>query len=250
MVPKFYGPAITGLAGFFICAAGNIVDDLVSTNLDRSIRPSQSSANGALSRHYAFVLGLILNLVAVVLAASVNMSLAVMAVAAIGLLYLNNYQLRKVTLLGNLVVSLLAGLTLVAGGMAVDLQFAFDLPGPLIGFALVVLFSMVREIVKDVQQVEQDRAAEIKTLAVVASPQKALLAALIIFAVLVIVSFIPVLCGWFGDWYKIIAIYVVELPLLAFLIFLWGDPSPSMLKVSSVLLKVSMALGLVALVMA
>jgi len=250
IVPRFYGPAIAGLAGFFICAAGNVVNDLVDIELDRKTRPRGVLVKGTLSHRYAFALALVLNVAAVALAASVSITLAIMAVVVAGLLYLYNYWLKKVALLGNLTVSLLAGLTFITGGVAVDPNFAFELPGPLVGFVFALLFNMVREMVKDVQDIEGDRAAGINTFAVLVGSQKALLLALVFFFILVILSFLPVLYGWFGNWYKIIAIYVVELPLLAFLIFLWGDPTPTMLKIASAFLKIGMALGFVALVMA
>ena len=56
--------------------------------------------------------------------------------------------------------------------------------------------------------------------------------------------------GWFGPAYKIITVYIIDLPLLAFLIFLWGNPSRKMLKLGSVWLKIGMALGVVALALA
>lgn len=250
VIPRFYGPAIAGLAAFFICAAGNVVNDLVDIELDRAIRPHRVLVKGTLSHRYAFGLAIVLNIAAVALAVSVSVPMVTLAVVAIGLLYLYNYWLKGVVLVGNLVVSLLAGLTFITGGVAVDPVFALELPGPLVGFVFALLFNLVREIIKDVQDVEGDRSAGIRTLAVVAGEQKAVLAAMVTFFLLVIASFVPVLYGWYSDWYKIIAIYAVELPLLAFLIFVWGNPTPTMLRAASALLKVGMALGFVALVMA
>jgi geranylgeranylglycerol-phosphate geranylgeranyltransferase len=161
-----------------------------------------------------------------------------------------NFRLKSIPVLGNLAVSFLAGLTFVTGGVAVDFYFAFDLPGPLIAFIFAFLFHLVREIVKDVQDIEGDRAVGISTLPQVIGVQKSLLIVLALFFVLVLLSFLPLLYGWYGTPYKIVAIYVMELPILGFLIFLWGNPTPVMLKVASGVLKAGMALGIVALLLA
>ena len=103
---------------------------------------------------------------------------------------------------------------------------------------------------KDVEDIEGDRAAGIRTLPQIIGAEKSLAVALILFLLLILFTFLPIMYGWYGAWYKVVAIYVVELPLLGFLIFLWGNPSPQMLKFASRWLKAGMALGIVALVLA
>lgn len=248
--PYFYAPAIAGLATFLICAAGNTVNDIVDIEVDRVNRPNRVLVRGVLTIRYAHVLSIILNGAALLLAISVSWDVTVIALVFIGLLYLYNYIMKKVALVGNIIISFLAGLTFIMGGVAVDLQFAFELPGPLIGFALAFLFHLVREIVKDVQDIEGDRSAGISTLPQIIGPQKSLMIVLSVFVVLTVVTFLLVLVGWVGQMFKIIAIYIVELPLLAFLIFLWGNPTQRMLSVASSALKAGMVLGIVALVLA
>jgi hypothetical protein len=73
------------------------------------------------------------------------------------------------------------------------------------------------------------------------------MAGLILFFVLVILTYIPILTGWFGGAYEIITVYVVDLPILGLLIFVWGSPTRRMLRIGSAALKLGMLLGLVAL---
>ena len=112
------------------------------------------------------------------------------------------------------------------------------------------MFHLVREIVKDVQDIEGDRQAGVTTLPQVIGVPRSLLVALLLFFALTVLTYIPVLTGWFGEAYKIITVYVIDLPLLAFLIFLWGNPSPLMLKIGSLWLKAGMAMGIIALLLA
>jgi 4-hydroxybenzoate polyprenyltransferase len=141
-------------------------------------------------------------------------------------------------------------MTFLTGGMAVEPELVFRLPGPLIPAVFAFFFHLVREIVKDVQDIEGDRNSGVKTLPQITGVSTSLLIALILFAVLTFLTCIPVFYGWFSDTYKIIAVYVVDLPLLALLIFVWGNPSRIMLAVGSAALKVGMVLGLAALVLA
>jgi geranylgeranylglycerol-phosphate geranylgeranyltransferase len=245
--PLYYAPAIAGLAAFLICAAGNAINDLVDIEIDRVNRPQRVLVKGTLSRRYVFWLAHALNLVSVGLALTVSYEITALALATIGLLHLYNYRLKRVPLVGNVTISLLAGLTFVTGGIAIDPYFAFDLPGPLIGFVFAFCFHLVREIIKDVEDIAGDQAAGIRTLPQVIGIGKALVVVLAVFVVLILLTFMPALLGWFGKWYKIIAVYIVELPLLAFLIFLWGNPSVRMLKIGSRLLKAGMVMGMAAL---
>ncbi len=204
----------------------------------------------ALTITFARRLAIGFNAVAMIMALCVNWLVAVIALVTILLLLAYNLRLKKVPLAGNLVVAALAGLTFVTGGLAIDPQLAFRLPGPLLPALFAFFFHLVREIVKDVQDMAGDGSADLRTLPRLIGPQRALLTALGLFAALTLLTLIPIFTGWFGRWYHIIVVYVVDLPLLAFLIVLWGNPTPRMLVIGSTALKVGMALGMLALVLA
>lgn len=248
--PAYYPPAIAGLAAFLVCAAGNAVNDLVDVDIDRVNRPGRVMVRGALGKRYVVVLAAVLNILAVALMLAVNREVTIAAAAAVGLLYAYNYRLKKIPLAGNVVISLLAGLAFITGGLAVDPVMTWYLPGPLIAAVFAFLFHLSRELVKDVADIEGDRAAGVKTVPLVIGEQRTLTWVLVIFFVLVLVTLLPLFFGWFSVWYKIIAVYVIDLPLMVFLIFLWGSPTPEMLRIGSVALKAGMAVGFVALALA
>ncbi|MEW6413354.1 MAG: geranylgeranylglycerol-phosphate geranylgeranyltransferase [Candidatus Zixiibacteriota bacterium] len=248
--PVYYAPAAAGLAAFLICAAGNIINDLLDIEIDRVSHPGRVLVKGTVSTRYALILSICFNVVAIGLALTVSLPLTGLAVIVICLLYLYNYRLKKIPLAGNVVISLLAGLTFLTGGFAVDYRMALYLPGPLIAAVFAFFMNLVREIIKDVHDVEGDRALGVKTLPQVIGEQKAIMVALSLFFALVLLTLAPILSGWFGKWYKIITVYIVDLPILGFLIFLWGDPNRRMLAIGAALIKVGMALGVLALVLA
>lgn len=248
-VPVYFGPVIAACAAFLICAAGNVANDLIDIEADRINHPERVLVRGGLTPAFARNLTIGLNLIALILAAALSFWMLAVAAATIALLLAYNLYLKKLAVAGNLTVALLAAMTFITGGLAVDPDLAFRLPGPLIPAVFAFFFHLVREIVKDAQDVEGDRQAGGKTLPQLIGVSASLLTALILFVVLTILTCIPVFYGWFGNTYKIIAVYAVDLPLLALLIFVWGNPSRLMLALSSAFLKLGMVLGLVALVL-
>ena len=55
--PVYYGPLVTALAVFFVCAAGNIFNDIVDIEIDRINRPHRVLVRGALTTRQAYFLG-------------------------------------------------------------------------------------------------------------------------------------------------------------------------------------------------
>ncbi len=245
--PVYYGPLVAGLAAFLVCAAGNVINDIVDIDIDRINRPERVLVRGDLSISYARNLAIVLALLALISGVAVNIEVTVAVAAALVLLLLYNLWLKRVRLVGNVVIALLSGLTFMTGGWAVNPQLAMILPGPLIPAVFAVFFHMVREILKDAQDVEGDRRAGVTTLPQKIGVPASVMAGLILFFVLVILTYIPILTGWFGGAYEIITVYVVDLPILGLLIFVWGSPTRRMLRIGSAALKLGMLLGLVAL---
>ncbi|RKX27723.1 MAG: hypothetical protein DRP47_06105 [Candidatus Zixiibacteriota bacterium] len=248
--PIYYGPMIASLSAFLVCSFGNCVNDMLDMEIDRVNRPDRVLVRGVLSTRIALIVALLCGLGAMIAAVAVNWEVTVTVAVAIMLLVVYNFKLKRVPLAGNIVIAILGGLTFVTGGLAVNPSWTFEFPGPLIPAVFAVLLHLVREILKDVEDIAGDRAVGITTFPQVVGIRSALVTAIGFFVVLVILTMVPVLFGWFGDAYKIIAVYIVDLPLLALLIMVWGNPSPRMLTFGSLGLKVGMALGIIALMVA
>jgi geranylgeranylglycerol-phosphate geranylgeranyltransferase len=192
----------------------------------------------------------VFNLLAVGAALYVSRAVTLMVLAAIGLLAAYNFYLKRIPLLGNAVIALLGGMTFMTGGVGVDPKMAFDLPGPLIPAVFAFLLHLVREIIKDIEDIEGDMKVGVKTLPQVIGRRRSVLAAMVLFFVLVILTYVPIATGWFGKSYKIITVYFIDLPMLFLLILIWGNPVHKMLKAGSLALKFCMVLGVIALVLA
>lgn len=245
--PAYYGPVMAALCAFLVCASGNIVNDLVDTEIDRINKPHRVLVRQALSRRFAAVLAIGLAAAAVGIALTVSWPVTLIGLAAIALLAAYNLRLKRVPLLGNTVIALLGGMTFITGGLAVDPGRTFRLPGPVIPAVFAFLFHLVREIVKDVQDREGDRRLGVTTLPHRIGVRKSLLVALALFVVLVASTLAPIAAGWFGGWYTVITVFLVDLPLTVLLILMCVNPSVRLVRVGSTALKAGMLLGVLAL---
>lgn len=249
-VISHYRTMLAAIAAFFVCAAGNVVNDLVDIKIDRINRPHRVLVKGLLTRRYALGLAIGLHIMAAIVASMVSFKVAAVAIMALALLLAYNLHLKKVPLLGNATVAFLAGMTFISGGVAADPGSLFVVPGPLVPAVFAFFFHLVREIVKDVDDIDGDRAANVSTLPQVIGIRSSLGVALGLYFVLTVLTLLPAIFGWYGSWYKIIVIYVVDLPILLLLILVWGNPSRNLLRITSLALKIGMGLGIVALLVA
>lgn len=248
--PVYYGPLVAALAVFFVCAAGNIFNDIVDIDIDRINRPRRVLVRGAMTARQAYYLAGLCALASLILATAVNYQVFVLVVVALSTLAAYNLGLKRVPLLGNIMIALLAGLTFLTGGWAADPEFVFVLPGPLVPALFGFLIHLDREILKDIQDKEGDKITGVSTLPMIIGDSRALLIVIGIFVMLVLATIYPILAGWYGDVYKVISLYAVDLPVTVLLIFVWGHPTPRMLSAASLALKLVMGLGLIALLLA
>ena len=239
----YYAPIMSAIAAFLVCAAGNVVNDIVDIDVDLINQPKRVLPAGDISKSAATKLAIALTILAVVVALAINWLVMSAVLLAIALLALYNFKAKKIPIFGNLIIALLGALTFLTGGLAVDVLLTFALPGPIIPALFAFFFHLAREILKDVEDIEGDRRVGIRTFPQVVGESRAVLAVLILFFIMVVLTFIPVLAGWFGKAYEILTIYIIDLPLLLLLIFIWGNPSRKMLRMGSIGLKAGINSG-------
>jgi geranylgeranylglycerol-phosphate geranylgeranyltransferase len=244
---EYYRPYMAGLATFLVCAFGNIINDLIDIESDRINRPRRVLVREALSPGFAVGLAVASSLLAILLSMTARWEIVTMVVVAIGLLVAYNFRLKRIPVLGNIVVAVLGGLTLITGGLAVAPSRVLEMPGALLPALMAVPFHMVREIVKDVEDIAGDRQAGVVTLPQLIGVRPALTVAGVLFMALVGLTLVPIWAGWFGRAYEIIAVYVIDIPLIGLLICLWLRPGQPLLAVTSLALKFGMLMGIVAL---
>ncbi|MCA8832830.1 geranylgeranylglycerol-phosphate geranylgeranyltransferase [Hymenobacter pini] len=160
LTPQF---GVLVLAALCIGAAGYIINDYYDVKIDAINRPGRLVVGRAVNRRHAMLAHLLLSGVGVVLSGLVSPWVGVVNLASAVLLWGYSVRFKRVALVGNLSIGLLtAALVLLP-----ELQARTGRPA-VWGYALAAfLLTMVREIVKDVEDMRGDAQHDCRTLPIV-----------------------------------------------------------------------------------
>jgi geranylgeranylglycerol-phosphate geranylgeranyltransferase len=240
------GPASIGMALLMVAAVcavgfGNVVNDIRDVESDRVNHPTRPLPAGTMSLRTAWIFAGLLAGSAMVASLSVSPLHGTATVAPLALLALYARYLKATPLAGNLLVSLLVAYPIVYGGLGSGMRSHVVVPA-----LLAFLLNLSREIVKDVQDRPGDLAQGAITTAVL--PNRILRALLVGLAgAYVPLTLLPAYLGHFGAVYVGVCVVAV---IPVHLAWLWFTLRPTWhLKLAriSMLIKVEMVCGLVAL---
>jgi geranylgeranylglycerol-phosphate geranylgeranyltransferase len=157
-------------------------------------------------------------------------------------LYLYSYKLKRIVIVGNIVVALLTGLTFIYGGIAVN-NFYYSIIPALFAF----LINLIREIVKDMEDAEGDIREGIISFPSKYGVKTAKNTITALSMLLILFIFFPYINGNYDNYYIAVIIIVVIPVLIYFLISLAKDDSRKNMSKLSFILKLDMIFGLIAL---
>jgi 4-hydroxybenzoate polyprenyltransferase len=182
-----FGFGLLMLSTLCIAAAGNIINDIYDVETDVINRPSKVIVGTVLSEKTAYTLFIIFNVIGVLLGFYLSHLVGRSGFFAIfvsisALLYVYASYLKQTLLLGNIVVSVMVALSILIVGIfelipvittqnqATQLTF-FKI---LLDYALFAfLINLVREIIKDLEDVDGDYKASMNTLPIVIGRERA-----------------------------------------------------------------------------
>ena len=168
--------ALTALAAVGLTTAANVWNDIADVDIDRVAHPERPLVTGELSLENADRIAIFAATAAVVCASNVSVALGVASVAVLLVMRLYSPWLKRVGLVGNLVVSVLASLPFVYGSYAVG-DWARGVPLLLIAIPL----HLARELAKDLDDREADRGAR-RTIPLTVGLQSARIAIIVALA--------------------------------------------------------------------
>ena len=256
------------LATVFIAAGGYVINDYFDVKIDRVNRLDEAIVTRTITKPAAMRLslwlsgiGIVCGLIAAILLRS--LTLGILFVIVPGLLWFYSSSYKRLFMIGNLIIALLAGLTpmLVAMANVAQLKLFYaailpytplehDLYAWIGGFALFAfLLTWIREIVKDMQDQMGDRELECHSMPVVWGETwtTIFVTGLIIFTIAVIghlwYRILPFPIGWDSLSTRYIVLGIVT-PLLGVLGLLWAAKIPSDYKNCQQLVKFTMLLGM------
>lgn len=250
-----------GLAMGFVAAAGNVINDIADRTIDQLNERKNPLLEG-FPVSLAWIMYVVLNLAAVVLtwqlAAELNrwVVASLLPVAILGLATYS-FAFKCKPLIGNIVVSLFAagvpGLVYIAEPMIAENLYTSAAAQSLVVYILIAFFgTLARELVKDLEDKQGDAAAGCQTLAVI-RPEKDILVLVnaCMYIVLSAVAYLTAIwymsnvitgaISWGALWFLLAGIL--------FSIYSPAHEGKERWKVLSTQLKVSMAFGLILLIL-
>ncbi|MBR4263985.1 MAG: geranylgeranylglycerol-phosphate geranylgeranyltransferase [Paludibacteraceae bacterium] len=255
-------------ATVLIAAGGYVVNDYFDVKIDRINRPDQLIVTRTVSRESAVRLSMWLSGTGVVcgLASAAllkSTTIAILFVFVPGLLWFYSSSYKRLFMIGNLTIALLAGLTpmMVAFANIAQLRLRYELILPyttlehdlyawLGGFALFAfLLTWIREIIKDMQDQQGDRELECHSMPVVWGEKwtKVFVTVLIVLTLAIIGHLWWHVLPFPHTWMSLSTRYIVlgiSIPLLGALWLLWAAKIPSDYKTCQQVVKLTMALGM------
>ena len=163
----------TSLLIVIICcslASGNIINDIYDLDIDKINKPNRPIASGIISKRMAIFLYFILILLTVFF--SFSFSLQIICIILINnlLLLLYSKSLKSLALIGNIVVSYLSASIFLVLALYIN-EYKVSL------FFIVTSFfiSLIRELIKDIEDVDGDKKYHLKTFPILFGVEKSLI---------------------------------------------------------------------------
>ena len=254
-------------AAMLIGAGGYVINDYFDVKIDRINRPDEVVVTRSVSKPAAMRLsiGLSGTGIACGIAAAVllrSLTLGILFVIIPGLLWFYSSSYKRLFLIGNLIIALLAGLTPLIVAMAnvaqLEMLYASILPYMSLphdlycwlgGFGLFAfLLTWIREIVKDLQDQMGDRELECHSMPIVWGEKwtKVFVTGLIVLTIAIIghlwYHVLPFPISWSSLSTRYI-VFGIVIPLLCALCLLWAAKIPSDYKSCQQILKLAMVFG-------
>ena len=197
---NWFGFSLLVISTLCIAAAGNIINDIFDIETDMLNKPEKVIVGKSISEKTAYNLFIIFNIIGVVIGfylsnlVGKNGFFALFVIIS-ALLYIYASYLKQMLLIGNIVISILVALSIIIVGLfellpAITVQNQetqltfFKIVLDYAIFAFIINF--IREITKDIEDIDGDYKAEMNTLPIAIGRERAT-------KVLFILSFIPLL---------------------------------------------------------
>ncbi len=155
------------LPALLTAAAGYVVNDIFDQSIDEFNKPLKTYIGHTITKRNAWILYAILNVISIIVSLIYSQEYTTINVCIIGLLYLYSFQLKGMALIGNLVIAMCSA-SIVA--ICVFLIQIDTQAGTINFFGYVVfafIVSLIREIVKDIQDLEGDKTQNLRTYPIV-----------------------------------------------------------------------------------
>ncbi len=241
---QVYKIILAAISASFTLGAGNILNDIKDTETDKINHPARPLAANNISAKQALIEYRVFILVSLLFSWFINVYAFLMVIAVTIVLYFYSHKFKKIPLLGNIIVSILTGLVFIYGGIAVNNPFAAIIPA-----AFAFMLNLIREVVKDMQDLEGDLKQGIVTFPGKYGISSSNLLIVELTIVLILLTFYPFIAGLYNIEFFILVMAIVNPLLIYSLKILFNEQSHSRFNKISAILKLNMFIGIIAIVL-
>ena len=232
---------ILSLSTVCIAAAGYIINDYYDVKIDYVNKPDRVEIGRTVSRRYALFFHSALSALGVVLGVYLSLYIGAVNLFSVFLLWLYSNQLKRLPFIGNFSVALLTALSI----MVVELLY----PGKYMLVLIYALFAffmtLVREIVKDMEDLKGDHTFGCKTLPIVLGIRKSKMVLYAIITIFVFtVFFIDYAYGQLPEYFFLVFLFI---PLAIFIYQLTRADTVRQFSLLSSYCKLIILLGIVSM---
>ncbi|MFH0837360.1 MAG: UbiA family prenyltransferase [Candidatus Aenigmatarchaeota archaeon] len=225
-VPVFLAMLIV----FLINSAGMVINDIYDIEIDKINKPKRPIPSGKISIKSAKIYASLLFIIGIILSVFINPYALGLAIIASLLLIAYAAKFKKTLLLGNIIISILVGLSFIYGGL-INMSII-----PVFTLALLAFFANLgREIYKTCEDILGDKQAHVESIAIKYGVLRAKMLGSVFIALAIAMSIVPFILGILGISYLVIVI-------IADIVFILAIISP--IAKSSKYVKIAMMIAL------
>ena len=233
----------TLLVVVFYTGAANAFNDYCDYEIDLINRPNRPLSRGLLNSNEALLFSIILFIVGSLVTLLLPLKATIVSVGlALPLIIIYSLRLKGIPIIGNMVVSMILGLSFIFFGLSHGNINPMIIPS-ILAFGL----TMLRELIKDIADIEGDKENNLKTLPIIIGEEKSIFVTYCFIFIIGFGSLMPYYFNIYGNYYLILLIAGVEVPLVIIVYYFMKLPLTSSAIKSSNLLKFSTIAGLIAI---
>jgi geranylgeranylglycerol-phosphate geranylgeranyltransferase len=229
-------------AAALTAAGGNVINDYFDIEIDRIAHPTRPLVTGKILKTQALRFYLLLNAAAIIISFFINVIILGIVFLSIVLLFLYSFSLKRLILFSNFIIAWLTGIAFLFGGIIVGNAKAAVIPAI---FAFLINF--IREIVKDIQDMDGDLNAGVITFPAKFGVAKTKNIIIILTLTLILLTLYPFIFNYYRIEYFVAVMMIVNPLLVYFLKSIVKDFSKNNLQKMSGILKLNMVFGLIAI---
>ncbi len=233
---------LASIGAALINASGNVINDVFDIATDKANRKkNRPLVDGEISKKAAVIFYVILTLLSIPFLYYSGTAQLIIGIISIVLLFLYSLILKRLPMLGNIIVGLETGLVFVYAGFLTETWWNSFIP-----FYFALHINIIRELIKSWEDLPGDSQNFIYTLPYFIEETTTKIVIAVLSVLLMFVTYLPYYFSKYNEYYLIIVMLGVNIPLIYVIkkIFEKETDFPKVHKT----MKAAMLLGLLAMV--